>query len=115
MQTGQNPTDPLTQLNGHRAFGAMAGFNPFAQMGLNPNDPNMVRIIVFYSECSIFIPFGASQMQSMLDSPGFLQQMSQMMSDPALLDQILASNPQFAALGPQAREIFNNEGFRRMM
>ena len=54
-------------------------------------------------------------MQSMLDSPGFLQQMSQMMSDPALLDQILASNPQFAALGPQAREIFNNEGFRRMM
>lgn len=42
MQTGQNPNDPLTQLNGSRAFGAMAGFNPFAQMGLNPNDPNMV-------------------------------------------------------------------------
>ena len=43
MQTGQTPNDPLTQLNGHRAFGAMAGFNPFAQMGLNTNDPNMVR------------------------------------------------------------------------
>ena len=43
MQTGQNPNDPLTQLNSSRAFGAMAGFNPFEQMGMNPNDPNMVR------------------------------------------------------------------------
>ena len=58
MQTGQNPTDPLTQLNGHRAFGAMAGFNPFAQMGLNPNDPNMVRNVIFHSECTIFTRFG---------------------------------------------------------
>ncbi len=44
MQTGQNPHDPLTQLNGHMGFGAMAGFNPFAQMGVNPHDPNMVRL-----------------------------------------------------------------------
>jgi ubiquilin len=43
MQTGQNPSDPLTQLNGHQGFGAMAGLNPFGDMGLNPNDPNMVR------------------------------------------------------------------------
>ena len=45
MQTGQNPNDPLTQLNGHRGFGAMAGFNPFSQMGVNTNDPNMVRYV----------------------------------------------------------------------
>jgi len=43
MQTGQNPADPLTQLNSHQGFGAMAGLNPFGDMGLNPNDPNMVR------------------------------------------------------------------------
>jgi ubiquilin len=43
MQTGQNVHDPLTQLNSHMGFGAMAGFNPFADMGLNPNDPNLVR------------------------------------------------------------------------
>ena len=42
MQAGQNPHDPLTQLNGPMGFGLMAGFNPFADMGLNPNDPNMV-------------------------------------------------------------------------
>lgn len=43
MQAGQNPNDPLTQLNGSQGFGLMAGLNPFADMGLNPNDPNMVR------------------------------------------------------------------------
>lgn len=43
MQAGQNVHDPLTQLNGHLGFGAMAGLNPFASMGLNQNDPNMVR------------------------------------------------------------------------
>ena len=42
MQAGQNPHDPLTQLNSHMGYGAMAGLNPFATMGLNPNDPNMV-------------------------------------------------------------------------
>ena len=43
MQARQNPNDPLTQLNSHMGYGAMAGLNPFADMGLNPNDPNMVR------------------------------------------------------------------------
>jgi len=43
MQAGQNPHDPLTQLNSHLGYGALAGVNPFAEMGLNQNDPNMVR------------------------------------------------------------------------
>lgn len=53
MQTGQNPHDPLTQLNSHLGFGAMAGLNPFADLGLNQNDPNMVR---FLSLVSTFPP-----------------------------------------------------------
>jgi len=44
MQTGQNVHDPLTQLNSHLGFGAMAGLNPFGEMGLNHNDPNMVSL-----------------------------------------------------------------------
>ena len=44
MQAGQNPHDPLTLLNSHLGFGAMAGMNPFSELGLNTNDPNMVRI-----------------------------------------------------------------------
>jgi ubiquilin len=53
MQTGQNPSDPLTQLNTHRGFGAMAGLNPFADMGLNPNDPNMVHLPRFSVDPSL--------------------------------------------------------------
>jgi hypothetical protein len=45
MQTGQNVHDPLTQLNSHMGYGLMAGLNPFADMGVNPNDPNMVNFI----------------------------------------------------------------------
>jgi len=95
MQTGQNPHDPLTQLNSHMGFGAMAGLNPFAEMGLNPNDPNMV--------------------QTMMNSPQFLQQMSGLMSNPAIIDQIIAQNPQLAAMGPQIREVFQSERFRELV
>lgn len=42
MQAGQNVHDPLTQLNGHMGFGLMGNLNPFAELGLNTNDPNLV-------------------------------------------------------------------------
>ncbi|KAF8892772.1 hypothetical protein CPB84DRAFT_1783496 [Gymnopilus junonius] len=95
MQAGQNVHDPLTQLNGHMGFGAMAGLNPFGDLGLNPNDPNM--------------------MQSMLNSPQFLQQMSSMLSNPEVIDQMIASNPQMAAMGPQLRQAFQDPGFRQLI
>jgi len=95
MQTGQNVHDPLTQLNSHLGFGAMAGLNPFGDMGLNPNDPNM--------------------MQGMLNSPQFMQQMSTMLSNPAVMDQIIAMDPRLAAMGPQVRAAFQDERFRQMI
>ncbi|GJJ13578.1 hypothetical protein Clacol_007834 [Clathrus columnatus] len=95
MQAGQNPSDPLTVLNGPMGHGLMAGFNPFAGLGVNPNDPNM--------------------MQGMLESPQFLQQMSSLMSNPAILDQVIASNPQLQEMGPQIRQIFQSEQFRQIM
>ena len=54
-------------------------------------------------------------MQSMLDNPQFVQQMSSVMSDPAILEQVIASSPQLQAMGPSVREIFQSEGFRQMM
>jgi len=95
MQAGQNVHDPLTQLNGYQGFGAMAGLNPFADMGVNPNDPNM--------------------MQTMMSNPQFLQQMSAMMSNPQIMEQIIASNPQLASIGPQVRQAFQSEQFRQMI
>ena len=51
----------------------------------------------------------------MMNSPEFLQQMSSMMSNPAILEQAIAQHPQFASIGPQAREMFQSERFRQMM
>ena len=51
----------------------------------------------------------------MMNSPEFLQQMSGVMSNPAVLDQIIAQNPQLAAMGPQVREVFQSERFRELM
>ena len=112
MQTGQNVHDPLTQLNSHMGYGLMAGLNPFADMGINPNDPNMVCCCTppRYHRC-----FTNAQLQSMMNSPEFLQQMSTLMSNPAILEQALALNPQLASMAPQAREVFQSERFRQMM
>jgi len=95
MQTGQNPQDPLTQLNSHRGFGAMAGVNPFANMGLNPNDPNF--------------------MQNMLNSPEFMQQMSTMLQNPEIVDQMIAANPQYRGMEQQIRQVFMSPQFRELM
>ena len=116
MQTGQNVHDPLTQLNSHMGYGVMAGLNPFADMGVNPNDPNMVRSFNTLSDALRLYGGPANeQLQSMMNSPEFLQQMSSLMSNPAIFEQALAQNPQFASIGPQAREMFQSERFRQMM
>lgn len=54
-------------------------------------------------------------MQGMLNNPQFLQQMAGVMSNPAVMDQLINSNPQLQAMGPQVREIFQSERFRQMM
>ena len=51
----------------------------------------------------------------MMNSTEFLQQMSSLMSNPAILEQALALNPQFASMAPHAREMFQSERFRQMM
>lgn len=57
----------------------------------------------------------AMQMQGMLQNPEFLSQMSTIMSDPSIIDQVIASNPQLAAMGPRVRELLQSDGFRQMM
>ncbi|KAG8990828.1 hypothetical protein FRB94_011407 [Tulasnella sp. JGI-2019a] len=94
MQAGQNPSDPLTILNTPMAHGALAGFNPFADMGINPNDPNML--------------------QTMMDSPEFVQQMSAMMQRPEFVDQMIAMDPSLRD-NPHLRGMFQSEEFRTML
>ncbi|KAK2459534.1 hypothetical protein APHAL10511_008440 [Amanita phalloides] len=95
MQAGQNPHDPLTQLNSHLGFGAMAGLNPFAGMGLNQNDPNIL--------------------QSMMNSPQLLQQMSSLLQNPEIVDRLIESDPRLAPHAAQMRETFRSPFFRELM
>jgi len=41
--------------------------------------------------------------------------MSTMMSNPAIMEQIIASNPQMAGMGPAARNLMQSETFRQMV
>ena len=52
------------------------------------------------------------QMQNMLNSPQFLQQMTSVFSNPQLMDQI---NSQMRGLDPHMRQMFQSERFRQMM
>ena len=51
----------------------------------------------------------------MMNNPQFLQQMSAMMSNPAIMEQIIASNPQMAGMGQEARNMMQSEHFRQMV
>ena len=54
-------------------------------------------------------------MTGMLDNPMFMQQMSNLMSNPAILDQIISMNPQLAGMAPQMRQFMQSEAFRNMV
>lgn len=54
-------------------------------------------------------------MMGLMDSPEFLRQMSDIMARPEVVDQIIASNPQLQAMGPQVRQMMQSPFFREMM
>ncbi|GAA5898499.1 ubiquitin domain-containing protein DSK2 [Sporobolomyces salmoneus] len=87
--------NPLAPLMNAQYAGQLGGFNPFAEMGLNPNDPNLA--------------------QNMMQSPEVQAQMNRLLSDPAVLDQLIDSNPQLQAMGPQVRQIMQSEHFRNFV
>jgi ubiquilin len=64
-------------------------------MGLNTNDPNMAM--------------------NMMDNPEVQRQLETLMSNPAMIEQIIQSSPQLRALGPQARQIMQSPMFRQML
>ncbi|GAA5855547.1 hypothetical protein JCM8547_007885 [Rhodosporidiobolus lusitaniae] len=92
QQVAGNPLAPL--MNAQYA-GAFGGFNPFAEMGVNPNDPNYL--------------------QNLMQSPEAQAAMNRALADPAIVDQIIASNPQLQAMGPQVRQMMQSEHFRNFL
>ncbi|KAJ3103697.1 hypothetical protein HDU97_009950 [Phlyctochytrium planicorne] len=109
-----NPTSPSAAANPFAAlFGAGGpggagnfGASPFSGMGapgaglgaggLNNMDPNL--------------------MNNLMSNPAVAASMSQLFSNPAIMDAMIASNPQLAQMmTPQMRAMMQSEGFRRMM
>ncbi|GAA5938435.1 uncharacterized protein JCM15063_000734 [Sporobolomyces koalae] len=87
--------NPLAPLMNAQYAGQLGGFNPFTEMGINPNDPNYV--------------------QNMMNSPEVQSQMNRLLADPAIVDQMIESNPQLQAMGPQVRQIMQSEHFRNFV
>ncbi|GAA5869193.1 hypothetical protein JCM16303_000386 [Sporobolomyces ruberrimus] len=87
--------NPLAPLMNAQYAGQLGGFNPFTEMGVNPNDPNYI--------------------QNMMQSPEVQGQMNRLLSDPAVVDQLIDSNPQLQAMGPQVRQIMQSEHFRNFV
>lgn len=85
--------DPLAGLTGAR----YAGFAqlPSASMFQNPPTPEQVI--------------------QQLSDPNFAQMMNEALQNPQVIDMMINQNPQLRAMGPQARQMLQSEGFRRML
>ncbi|PLW19709.1 hypothetical protein PCASD_13195 [Puccinia coronata f. sp. avenae] len=90
QQIAGNPLAPL--LN---ATNQIPGFNPFADLGINTNDPNMAM--------------------NMMNNPQVLQSAARLLEDPAVVDQMIASDPRLQSMGPQVREMMRSPMFRQML
>lgn len=64
-------------------------------MGVNPNDPDMMR--------------------NLLNTPQAQQQMQNLLSDPAIIDQVINSSPELRGMAPQMRQIMQSDQFRQML
>ncbi|GAA5836063.1 hypothetical protein JCM9279_002182 [Rhodotorula babjevae] len=87
--------NPLAPLMNAQYAGQLGGFNPFQQMGVNPNDPNYL--------------------QSMMNNPEVQAQMNQLLQDPAVIDQMIASSPELQQMGPMVRQMMQSPQFRQML
>ncbi|GAA5936763.1 hypothetical protein JCM3775_000191 [Rhodotorula graminis] len=87
--------NPLAPLMNAQYAGQLGGFNPFQQMGVNPNDPNYI--------------------QSMMNNPEVQAQMNQLLQDPAVIDQMIASSPELQQMGPMVRQMMQSPQFRQML
>lgn len=55
------------------------------------------------------------QMSEMMSNPMFQESMNNLLSNPQMLDYLIAQSPQLRAMGPQAREMLQSPFFRQML
>src|SRR5437763_15778319 len=57
----------------------------------------------------------AESLADLLSNPNFAQTINEALSNPQVIDMMIASNPALRNLGPEARQIFQSPEFRSMM
>jgi ubiquilin len=98
LAAGSGAFNPLADLTGARYAGytqlpSASMFGPDGGMSLpNPED-----------------------MERMLENPMVQQSMNEMLSNPQMVDFLINQSPEMRAMGPQARELLQSEGFRNML
>ncbi|KAI9099277.1 hypothetical protein DFS34DRAFT_617014 [Phlyctochytrium arcticum] len=98
---GAGAANPFNMFGGGATAGA--GGNPFAAFGGGGMGGGMSAM-------------DPSMMAGLLNNPAVAQSISQMMSNPQMLDQLTAMNPGMASMiTPQVREMMGSEEFRRIM
>lgn len=99
IATGVAPGNPLADLTGARYAGyaslpSASMFGPDGGMSATTNPDDLLN---------------------MLNSPGFREQMDTVLSNPAVVDMMINSNPQLRSMGPQIRNMMQSPMFRNMM
>jgi len=60
-------------------------------------------------------PPDAEQLAQAMSNPQFQSTMNDLLSNPQILDYILASNPMLSQLGPEVRQMMQSDLFRQLM
>lgn len=95
IATGAGAGNPLAALTGAQFAGH--GINPQMfgdQFGQPPSEEDFIN---------------------MMRQPGYRESVEAMLNNPQMLDMMINSNPQLAAMGPQAREMLQSDHMRQMM
>ncbi|KAI8351803.1 hypothetical protein EDC96DRAFT_577526 [Choanephora cucurbitarum] len=95
--------------------------NPFAGLAGMPADSQSNPFNMFgagFGAGALGNSFGAmdpNMTNQMLQNPMFAQYMSSVLQNPAILDNIIQTNPQLASMGPEIRNMMQSPEFRQML
>ncbi|KAI8365258.1 uncharacterized protein BYT42DRAFT_596052 [Radiomyces spectabilis] len=98
--------DPFGGFGGQPNVGSPMQGNPFGMFGTG------------FGAGAMGNSFGAPDpgvMNQMLQNPMFAQYMSTVLQNPAVLESIIASNPQLSTMGPEIRGMMQSPEFRQML
>jgi ubiquilin len=111
QQQQQQQQIPTNLASGAGAFNPFAGLTGARYAGQVP----LPNASLFGPDPGNQLPPSPEQMEQMMNQPGFQQAMSQVLSDPRMVDYLIQTQPQLQQMGPGIRQVMQSEEFRRTM